>query len=65
MLIKIIRASINFICMYLVLKYCTIGKIPYNEIFMIASVSVLIQTLLDIYHPIIIIEPNMIKRHEP
>jgi hypothetical protein len=55
-LIKIIRASIIFIYMYLILKYCTQGKIPYNEIFMISSSAVLIQTILDIYRPIIIID---------
>jgi hypothetical protein len=64
-LIKIIRASILFISMYLVLKYCTQGKIPYSEIFMIASSSVFVQTLLDIYQPLIIIEPTIIKHHGP
>jgi hypothetical protein len=53
--IKIIRASIIFIYMYLILKYCTQGKIPYNEIFMISSSAVLIQTLLDIFQPVVII----------
>ena len=51
---KIIRYSILFISMYLVLKYLTIGKIPYTEIFMICSASVIIQILLDIYQPIVI-----------
>jgi len=51
---KIIRYSILFISMYLVLKYLTIGKIPITEIFMICSSSVIFQILLDIYQPIII-----------
>ena len=50
---KIIRAFILFINIYFVLKYFTSGKIPYNEIFMISSSAVAIQTLLDIYQPII------------
>ena len=54
--IKIIRASIIFFYMYLILKYCTQGKIPYNEIFMISSSAVLIQSILDIYQPIVIID---------
>ncbi len=53
---KIIRALILFISIYLVLKYFTSGKIPYNEIFMICSSAVAIQTLLDIYQPIILID---------
>jgi hypothetical protein len=57
-LIKIIRAIILFVSIYVVTKYFTIGKIPYNEIFMICSSGVLIQTLLDIYRPIIIINEN-------
>ena len=52
-LIKIIRALIPFLTIYFVLKYCTIGKMQYNEIFMICSSSIFIQTLLDIYYPII------------
>ena len=53
---KIIRALILFISMYFVLKYCTTGKIPYNEICMIGSSAVAIQTLLDIYQPIILVD---------
>jgi hypothetical protein len=55
-LIKIIRAIIIFISIYFTMKYCTIGKIPYTEIIMISSVGVMVQTLLDIYRPIIIVE---------
>jgi hypothetical protein len=55
-LIKIIRAIIMFLFIYFIVKYFTIGKIPYNEIFMICSSSVFIQTLLDIYRPIISIQ---------
>ena len=54
-LIKLIRAIILFATIYFITKYFTTGKIPYSEIFMIASTAVLIQTLLDIYHPIIVI----------
>ena len=54
--IKIIRASILFISLYITLKYLTVGKIPYNEIFMICSTAIIIQTLLDIYRPIIVIK---------
>ena len=54
--IKIIRASILFISLYIALKYLTVGKIPYNEIFMICSTAIIIQTLLDIYRPIIVIK---------
>lgn len=57
-LIKIIRAIILFIAIYIVTKYFTIGKIPYNEIFMICSTAILIQTLLDMYRPIVIINEN-------
>ena len=57
-LIKIIRAIILFITIYFITKYFTIGKIPYNEIIMICSSTVLIQTLLDIYRPIIVINKN-------
>jgi hypothetical protein len=57
-LIKLIRAIILFISIYFIMKYFTIGKIPYDEIIMICSASVLIQTLLDIYRPIIIINEN-------
>ena len=53
---KTIRALILFISMYFVLKYSTTGKIPYTEIFMICSSTVGIQTLLDIYQPIILID---------
>lgn len=55
-IIKIIRAFILYISLYIALKYFTIGKIPYNEIFMICSIAVIIQTLLDIYRPIIVIK---------
>lgn len=54
--IKILRASILFISLYIALKYLTIGKIPYNEIFMICSIAIIIQTLLDIYRPIIVVK---------
>jgi hypothetical protein len=57
-LIKIIRAIILFITIYFITKYFTIGKIPYNEIIMICSSTVLIQTLLDIYRPIIVINKH-------
>jgi len=53
--IKIIRAIILFISIYFTMKYFTIGKIPYNEIIMIGCIAVSVQTLLDIYRPIIII----------
>ncbi len=53
---KIIRILILFISIYFILKYFTSGKIPYNDIFMIGSSTVLIQTLLDIYQPIIMID---------
>ncbi len=53
--IKIIRAIILFISIYFVMKYFTIGKIPYNEIIMVSSTAVLIQIILDIYRPIIVI----------
>jgi hypothetical protein len=52
-LIKITRAFIQFLTIYFVLKYCTMGKIPYPEIIMICSTVILTQTLLDIYQPII------------
>ena len=58
-IIKIIRAIILLITVYFVMKYFTIGKIPYNEILMVASSAVLVQTLLDIYRPIIIINENI------
>ena len=54
-LIKIIRGIIMFLSIYFIMKYFTVGKIPYNEIIMIASASVLIQILLDIYRPLIIL----------
>jgi hypothetical protein len=60
-IIKIIRAIILFISIYFVMKYFTIGKIPYNEIIMVGSSAVLIQTLLDIYRPIIIINESVDK----
>jgi hypothetical protein len=56
--IKLLRAIILFLSIYFVSKYFTIGKIPYNEIIMIGSVAVLVQTLLDIYRPLIIINNN-------
>jgi hypothetical protein len=58
-IIKIIRAIILLITIYFVMKYFTIGKIPYSEILMVASSAVLVQTLLDIYRPIIIINENI------
>lgn len=57
-LIKIIRAFILFTSIYFVMKYFTIGKIPYNEIIMVCSTAVLIQIFLDIYRPIIVIKEN-------
>jgi hypothetical protein len=54
--IKIIRALILFISIYLVLKYLTSGKIPYSEILMISSSAVFVQTLLDIYQPVVYID---------
>jgi len=58
-IIKIIRAITLFISIYFVMKYFTIGKIPYNEIIMVSSTAILIQTILDIYRPIIIINQNI------
>jgi len=58
-IIKIIRAIILFISIYFVMKYFTIGKIPYNEIIMVSSTAVLIQTILDIYRPIVIINHHI------
>jgi hypothetical protein len=60
-LIKIIRAIILFFAIYFVVKYCTVGKIPYSEIIMIGSTAVLVQTLLDIYRPIVSI--NNLDKH--
>ena len=54
-LIKLIRSIILFISVFFIIKYNTIGKIPYNEIIMICSFTVFIQTMLDIYRPIIVI----------
>lgn len=56
--IKLLRAIILFFSIYFVSKYFTVGKIPYNEIVMIGSIAVLVQTLLDIYRPLIIINNN-------
>jgi len=56
--IKLLRAIILFFSIYFVCKYGTIGKIPYNEIVMIGSVAVLVQTLLDIYRPLVVINNN-------
>lgn len=61
-LIKLIRAIILFASIYFVMKYFTTGKIPYSEICMIASVAVLVQTLLDIYHPVIVIDTSTKKK---
>jgi hypothetical protein len=58
--IKLIRAIIIFISIYFVMKYFTIGKIPYSEIIMVSSTAVLVQTILDIYRPIIIINDKSI-----
>lgn len=60
-LIKIVRSVIIFLSIYFVTKYCTIGKIPYNEIFMIGSTAVITQILLDIYRPLIIIDKEKIN----
>ena len=60
-LLKIIRAIILFLSVYFITKYGTTGKIPYSEIMMIASSTVLIQTLLDIYKPLIVIKINKNK----
>jgi hypothetical protein len=61
--IKVIRAVIIFIAIYFTMKYMTIGKIPYNEIIMIASTAVIIQILLDIYRPIIVIDYHKLNQH--
>ena len=58
-IIKFIRGIILLISIYFVMKYFTICKIPYSEILMVASSAVLVQTLLDIYRPIIIINENI------
>lgn len=60
-LIKIIRSVIMFLVIYFITKYCTIGKIPYNEIIMIGSTAVITQILLDIYRPVIIIDYDKIN----
>ena len=57
-LIKLLRAIILFLSIYFVSKYFTVGKIPYNEIVMICSIAVLVQTLLDIYRPLVVINNN-------
>lgn len=57
-LIKIVRSVIMFLSIYFVTKYCTIGKIPYNEIIMIGSTAIITQILLDIYRPVIVINKN-------
>lgn len=59
-LIKIIRSVIMFLSIYFITKYCTIGKIPYNEIFMIGSTAVITQILLDIYRPLIVIDKKIL-----
>lgn len=65
-IIKTMRAIIMFIVIYFAMKYFTIGKIPYSEIFMIAFVAVLTQILLDIYRPMIIINNsnNKLKNYK-
>jgi len=60
-LIKIIRSFILFLSIYFVMKYFTIGKIPYDEIIMISCSAVIVQILLDIYRPIIIIDYKKIN----
>jgi hypothetical protein len=62
-LLKIIRAIILFLSIYFITKYGTTGKIPYSEIIMISSSAVLIQTLLDIYKPLIVINKNKNKNN--
>ena len=57
-LIKLTRGIILFFSIYFVMKYCTIGKIPYNEIIMIGFTGVIVQILLDIYRPIVVINYN-------
>jgi len=58
-ILKLIRAIILFLCIYLVCKYLTSYKLPYTEIILIASSAVIIQILLDIYRPIIVINENI------
>jgi len=58
-LIKIIRALILFLSLYFVVKYLPVGKIPYSEIIMICSTAIIVQTLLDIYRPIIIFKEKI------
>lgn len=60
-LIKLTRGIILFFSIYFVMKYCTIGKIPYNEIIMVGVIGVIVQILLDIYRPVVIINYNKVK----
>ncbi len=62
-LIKLTRGIILFFSIYFVMKYCTIGKIPYDEIIMIGCTGVIVQILLDIYRPLIIINYNKAKHN--
>jgi hypothetical protein len=45
------------------MKYCTIGKIPYNEIIMVGCTGVIVQILLDIYRPVVVIKYNKVKHN--
>ena len=60
-LIKIVRSIILFLSIYFATKYCTIGKIPYNEIIMIGCTAIITQILLDIYRPVVVIDKSKIK----
>lgn len=57
-MIKIMRATILFLIIYLSTKYLTTGKIPEKELLMISSIGVITQILLDTYRPIISIDEN-------
>lgn len=54
--LRLVRAIILFFSLYFVTKYFTTGKMPYREIIMISATAVLVQTVLDIYGPLLIIK---------
>jgi hypothetical protein len=62
--LKLVRAVILFFSLYFVTKYFTTGKMPYKEIIMISATAVLVQTLLDIYGPLLIIKEKLSDDHE-
>ena len=62
-LIKLTRGIILFFSIYFIMKYCTIGKIPYNEIIMVGCTGVIVQILLDIYRPVVVIKYNKVKHN--